>query len=42
MIHAGDIVDNGGKKPGKWKMEESEMTAFTGDWGLDRLPKVRA
>ena len=35
MIHAGDIVDNGDKKPGKWKMEESEMTAFTGDWGLN-------
>lgn len=35
VIHAGDIVDNGDKGPGKWKMAETEWKAFTADWGLN-------
>ena len=35
VIHAGDIVDSGDKGPGKWKMAETEMNAFVGDWGLN-------
>ncbi|OYV04761.1 MAG: hypothetical protein CFE26_15160 [Verrucomicrobiales bacterium VVV1] len=35
VIHAGDLVDNGDKGSGKWKVAEMEMKAFTGDWGLN-------
>ena len=35
VIHAGDIVDNGDKGPGKYAMAETEFAAFTADWGLN-------
>lgn len=35
VIHAGDIVDNGDKGPGKYAMAEAEFAAFTADWGLN-------
>lgn len=35
VIHAGDIVDNGDKGPGKHAMAETEFAAFTADWGLN-------
>ncbi|MFM7606287.1 MAG: metallophosphoesterase [Prosthecobacter sp.] len=35
VIHAGDIVDNGDKGPGKHAMAETEFLAFTTDWGLN-------
>lgn len=35
VIHAGDIVDNGDKGPGKHPMAETEMAAFIADWGLN-------
>ena len=35
VIHAGDLVDNGDKGPGKWKMAETEWNGFTADWGLN-------
>jgi hypothetical protein len=35
VIHAGDLVDNGDKGPGKFPMAETEMAAFVEDWGLN-------
>lgn len=35
VIHAGDLVDNGDKGPGKHPMAETEMAAFVANWGLN-------
>ena len=35
VIHAGDLVDNADKSGEKLKMADTEMAAFTGDWGLN-------
>ena len=35
VIHAGDIIDNGDKGPGKYNMVATECAAFTRDWGLN-------
>jgi hypothetical protein len=35
VIHAGDIIDNGDKGPGKYPMVATECAAFVKDWGLN-------
>jgi len=35
VIHAGDLIDNGDKGPGKYPMAETELGAFIADWGLN-------
>jgi hypothetical protein len=35
VIHAGDLVDNGDKGPGKFHLAELEFAAFAEDWGLN-------
>jgi predicted phosphodiesterase len=35
VIHAGDLVDNADKSGRKLKMADTEMAAFTADWGLN-------
>jgi predicted phosphodiesterase len=35
VIHAGDIVDNGDKGMPKLKMAETEIAAFSDEWGLN-------
>ncbi|MFY7817171.1 MAG: metallophosphoesterase [Akkermansiaceae bacterium] len=35
VIHAGDVIDNGDKGPGKYDMVATECAAFTRDWGLN-------
>lgn len=35
VVHAGDLVDNGDKGPGKFALAETEMAAFVRDWGLN-------
>lgn len=35
VIHAGDIIDNGDKGPGKKTMVATECAAFVKDWGLN-------
>jgi len=35
VIHAGDLIDNGDKGPGRYPMAETELAAFLADWGLN-------
>lgn len=35
VLHAGDLIDNGDKGPGKYRMVETEAAAFVADWGLN-------
>src|SRR5215204_1356901 len=35
VIHAGDLVDNADKQGPKLKMADTEMAAFSADWGLN-------